>query len=111
MPARLSVTVPLSGLAKVRRAKVSLPLVSALQGDPKYATELPAPTPRDVDKPPRNPSLPGGDRRRTRAAARPMYQRDAERRETGRPRDGGDDLIDRQAGRTQTGLVRADGFE
>ena len=57
MPARLSVTVPLSGLAKVRRAKVSLPLVSALKDDPKYATELPAPTPRDVAKPPRNPSL------------------------------------------------------
>ena len=58
MPARLSVTVPLSGLAKVRRAKVSLPLVSALQDDPKYSAELPAcQTSRDVDKPQRQPSM------------------------------------------------------
>ena len=41
MPARLSVIVPLSGLAKVRRAKVPLPLVSALQDDPEYSAELP----------------------------------------------------------------------
>jgi len=58
MPARLSVTVPLSGLAKVRRAKVSLPLVSALQDDPKYSAELPArQTSRGVDKPQRQPSM------------------------------------------------------
>jgi len=41
MPARLSVIVRLSGLAKVRRAKVPLSLVSALQDDPEYSAELP----------------------------------------------------------------------
>jgi hypothetical protein len=42
----LSVIVPLSGLAKVRRAKVPLPLVSALQDNPEYSAELKTGRPR-----------------------------------------------------------------
>ena len=33
----LSFTVPLSGLAKSRRARVSLPKITALLDDPRYA--------------------------------------------------------------------------
>ena len=43
MPPRMSLTVPLSGLAKVRRPKVSLPMISALADDAKYAAPDPSP--------------------------------------------------------------------
>ena len=33
----LSFTVPLSGLAKSRRARVSLPKITALRDDPRYS--------------------------------------------------------------------------
>ena len=41
----LSFTVPLSGLAKSRRARVSLPKITALLDDPSYAASSEARTP------------------------------------------------------------------
>ena len=41
----LSFTVPLSGLAKSRRARVSLPKITALLDDPRYAASAEPTTP------------------------------------------------------------------
>ena len=53
----LSFTVPLSGLAKSRRARVSLPKITALLDDPRYAASAEpttppsgAPSPRQRDR-------------------------------------------------------------
>jgi hypothetical protein len=42
MSDRLTYTVPLSGLAKSRRARVSLPKITALAEDEKYSAADPA---------------------------------------------------------------------
>ena len=44
MPDRLTYTVPLSGLAKSRRARVSLPKITALAEDEKYSAADLAPS-------------------------------------------------------------------
>jgi hypothetical protein len=44
MSDRLTYTVPLSGLAKSRRARVSLPKITALSADEKYSAAAPAPS-------------------------------------------------------------------
>jgi len=44
MSDRLTYTVPLSGLAKSRRARVSLPKITALAEDEKYSAADPAPS-------------------------------------------------------------------
>ena len=49
----LSFTVPLSGLAKSRRARVSLPKITALLGDPRYAASAEPKTPPSGAPPPR----------------------------------------------------------
>ena len=44
MSDRLTYTVPLSGLAKSRRARVSLPKITALAEDEKYSAAASAPS-------------------------------------------------------------------
>ena len=47
----LSFTVPLSGLAKSRRARVSLPKITALLDDPRYAASAEPTTPPSTAPP------------------------------------------------------------